>query len=45
MAFELVEVAQQTLSVLLPDPEGRIRGRGMPSSIGGLGLGVWEAVP
>ena len=42
MAFELVEAAEQTLSARLPDPEGRIRGRGLPASIGGLGLGVWE---
>ncbi len=41
MAFELVEHGERTLSVLLADPEGRIRGRGLPAAIGGLGLGVW----
>jgi hypothetical protein len=42
MAFELVDDGPHVLSVLLPDPEGRLLGRGLPSSIGGVGLGVWE---
>jgi hypothetical protein len=40
MSFELVEEGAKILAVHLPDPEGRVAGRGLPASIGGLGLGV-----
>lgn len=42
MSFELVEERPWVLGVMLPDPEGRIAGRGLPGVIGGLGLGTFQ---